>query len=33
MNLTGKHDVHQLALDGLCTTNSEILDHTAIVHV
>ena len=31
--LTGKNDVHQLALDDLCTTNSEISNHTAIAHV
>lgn len=31
--LTGKDDVHQLALDDLCTTNSEISNHTAIAHV
>ena len=30
--LTGKNDVHQLALDDLCTTNSEISNHTAITH-
>jgi glutamate synthase domain-containing protein 2/DNA-directed RNA polymerase subunit RPC12/RpoP len=31
--LTGKEDVHALALDDLCTTNSEISRHTAIAHV
>ncbi len=31
--LTGKDDIHRLGLDDLCTTNSEISNHTAIVHV
>ncbi len=31
--LTGKDDVHRLGLDDLCTTNSEISNHTAIDHV
>ncbi len=31
--LTGKADVHQLGLDDLCTTNSEISNHTAVPHV
>ncbi len=31
--LTGTHDVHGLSLRDLCTTNSEISDHTAIEHV
>jgi glutamate synthase domain-containing protein 2/rubredoxin len=31
--LTGNADVHGLAITDLCTTNSEISDHTAIEHV
>ncbi len=31
--LTGNNDVHGLAISNLCTTNSEISDHTAIEHV
>ncbi len=31
--LTGNNDVHGLALSDLCTTNSEISNHTAIAHV
>jgi len=31
--LTGHNDIHQLSLADLCTTNSEISDHTAIEHV
>ncbi len=31
--LTGKADIHRLGLDDLCTTNSEISNHTAIAHV
>jgi glutamate synthase domain-containing protein 2 len=31
--LTGHDDVHQLALDDLCTTRSEISAHTEIEHV
>ena len=31
--LTGKKDIHQLAADDLCTTNSEISRHTTIAHV
>jgi glutamate synthase domain-containing protein 2 len=31
--LTGKSDVHQLTLEDICTTNSEISSHTAIAHV
>jgi len=31
--LTGKNDIHDLAIDDLCTTNSEISTHTAIEHV
>jgi len=31
--LTGHHDVHELSIFDLCTTNSEISDHTKIVHV
>lgn len=31
--LTGARDVHGLSLRDLCTTNSEISDHTAIEHV
>jgi glutamate synthase domain-containing protein 2 len=31
--MTGKDDVHRLDLDDLCTTNSEISNHTAIAHV
>lgn len=31
--LTGSHDVHALSPDDLCTTNSEISNHTGIEHV
>jgi glutamate synthase domain-containing protein 2 len=31
--LTGNDDVHKLAVSDLCTTNSEISNHTAIDHV
>ena len=31
--LTGNSDVHQLSIADLCTTNSEISNHTAIAHV
>ena len=31
--LTGNDDVHKLSLSDLCTTNSEISDHTDIEHV
>ena len=31
--LTGKEDIHRLGLDDLCTTNSEISNHTAVAHV
>lgn len=31
--LTGNRDVHQLAINDLCTTNSEISQYTAIAHV
>jgi glutamate synthase domain-containing protein 2/rubredoxin len=31
--LTGKDDIHRLGLDDLCTTNSEISNHTAVAHV
>jgi len=31
--LTGNDDVHKLALSDLCTTNSEISDHTDIEHI
>ena len=31
--LTGNHDVHALRIRDLCTTNSEISDHTDIEHV
>jgi methylamine---glutamate N-methyltransferase subunit C len=31
--LTGNDDVHQLSLADLCTTNSEISNHTEIAHV
>ncbi len=31
--LTGNNDVHDLSVDDLCTTNSEISGHTAIAHV
>jgi glutamate synthase domain-containing protein 2 len=31
--MTGNKDVHGLAITDLCTTNSEISNHTAIVHV
>jgi glutamate synthase domain-containing protein 2 len=31
--LTGNNDVHALSINNLCTTNSEISNHTAIRHV
>ena len=31
--LTGNDDVHKLSVQNLCTTNSEISNHTAIEHV
>ena len=31
--LTGKDDVHSLSIQDLCTTNSEISNHTSIEHV
>lgn len=31
--LTGNDDVHDMSIDDLCTTNSEISDHTEIEHV
>jgi glutamate synthase domain-containing protein 2 len=31
--LTGSHDVHDLSIEDLCTTNSEISGYTAIEHV
>jgi glutamate synthase domain-containing protein 2/rubredoxin len=31
--LTGNHDVHALSMRNICTTNSEISDHTEIPHV
>jgi glutamate synthase domain-containing protein 2 len=31
--LTGNDDVHKLSIDNLCTTNSEISNHTKIEHV
>jgi methylamine---glutamate N-methyltransferase subunit C len=31
--LTGNDDVHKLGINDLCTTNSEISDHTEIEHV
>ncbi len=31
--LTGKDDIHRLGLADLCTTNSEISNHTAVAHV
>ena len=31
--LTGNDDVHKLSIHDLCTTNSEISEHTAIEHV
>ncbi len=31
--LTGNHDVHKLSISDLCTTNSEISNHTDIEHV
>ena len=31
--LTGKNDVHQLAVEDLCTINSEISNHTTVAHV
>jgi hypothetical protein len=32
VDLTGKNDVHQLALDDICTANSEISNHTGVAH-
>jgi glutamate synthase domain-containing protein 2 len=31
--LTGNNDVHALSIKNICTTNSEISDHTEIPHV
>jgi glutamate synthase domain-containing protein 2 len=31
--LTGNGDIHKLSISDLCTTNSEISNHTAIEHV
>ena len=31
--LTGNNDVHDLSIENICTTNSEISDHTEIPHV
>jgi glutamate synthase domain-containing protein 2 len=31
--LTGNNDVHSLSIRNICTTNSEISDHTTIPHV
>jgi glutamate synthase domain-containing protein 2 len=31
--LTGNDDVHKLSIQDLCTTNSEISNHTEIEHV
>ena len=31
--LTGKHDIHQLSMNDLFTTNSEISNHTDIEHM
>jgi len=31
--LTGNDDVHKLSISDLCTTNSEISNHTKIEHV
>ena len=31
--LTGNDDVHKLSIQDLCTTNSEIFEHTEIEHV
>jgi hypothetical protein len=31
--LTGNGDVHKLSIEDLCTTNSEISEHTEIEHV
>jgi len=31
--LTGRDDVHQLAIEDICTVNSEISSHTAVEHV
>jgi glutamate synthase domain-containing protein 2 len=31
--LTGNNDVHALSIRNICTTNSEISDHTGIPHV
>lgn len=31
--LTGNDDIHELSIQDLCTTNSEISEHTEIEHV
>lgn len=31
--ITGKHDIHDLSMEDLCTTHSEISGHTDIAHV
>jgi hypothetical protein len=31
--LTGNDDVHELAVSDVCTTNSEVSQHTTIEHV
>jgi glutamate synthase domain-containing protein 2 len=31
--LTGNDDIHKLSIQDLCTTNSEISEHTEIEHV
>jgi glutamate synthase domain-containing protein 2 len=31
--LTGNSDVHKISMRRLCTTNSEISDHTEIEHI
>ncbi len=31
--LTGNDDIHELSMQDLCTTNSEISEHTEIEHV
>ena len=31
--LTGNDDIHKLSIQDLCTTNSEISEHTEIGHV
>ena len=30
--ITGNHDIHDLSVENLCTTNSEISEHTNIIH-